>query len=239
MLKINNISDWLEKGDLWSESLKLTTPILLAFFPLGLAFGFIATDQGIPWFYVFLMSFLIYAGSSEFLAASMMSVRDPLLQILLAGFLINLRHAFYGLSVMNNIPSKGIQRLYIIATLSDETYALIASLKPGERTESLSVRIAVLNHFYWFGSVLLGAIAGSVYTVPFKGLEYCLTALFTVLLIEQWYSLKNFLPFVLAVGAAVLALLINPHHMILIALMVSTLALTLVMKLNLNLVTKE
>ena len=213
----------IKSGRLWSQALKLTLPILFAFFPIGLAFGFLDTEQGIPWPFVCLMSFLVYAGSSEFVAASMMSAGDPVLKVALTGFLINLRHVFYGLSVIGKIPEKGLVRSYLIATLSDETYALIASLPVEDR--ELSPKIALLNHVYWFGSVAVGTALGTAFNFPFKGLDFCLTALFAVLTIEQWHSLKKPGPFVIAAVSGGVAYLIAPGQLLVVSLAVATVLL--------------
>lgn len=206
----------------------LTIPILFAFFPIGLAFGVLAVDLGIEWYFTLLLSFIVYAGSSEFIIAAMMSKHEPIYKIMLTCFLVNFRHIFYGLSVFDKIPQSGPGRHYTIATLSDETYALIANLK-NDQPESALI-IAALNHFYWFGSVFCGVWLGKVLNIQIEGLDFCLTALFIVLTVEQWKHLKSGFPMMIGVISALLSLLIFPDQMLLSAIGLSVFFMFFVFK---------
>lgn len=197
----------------------LTIPILFAFFPIGLAFGVLAVDMGIEWYFTLLLSFIVYAGSSEFIIAAMLTKHEPVYKIILTCFLVNFRHIFYGLSVFNKIPKSGIGRYYTIATLSDETYALIANLKDNQADSA--VIIAALNHFYWFGSVFCGIWLGKALNIQIEGLDFCLTALFIVLTVEQWKHLKSSIPMLIGMVSGLLSLLILPDQMLLSAICLS------------------
>lgn len=210
---------------------KLTMPIFMAFLPLGLAFGFIGQELGLPWYAMVMLSGLVYAGSSEFVAAAMMAAGETTMAVVFTSLLVNFRHVFYGLSVFDKIPATGLLRYYVIATLSDETYALIASMPSGgsenttEFNRAQSIWIAVFNHAYWFVSVILGYLLHSGLDLQLPGLEFILTALFVVLTIEKAKQLRKAFPFGIALICGLVSWLVAPKQMLVVAIMFSVVVL--------------
>lgn len=203
------------------EAAKLTLPVFFAFFPLGIALGLLVHEYHLPVYMGFLMSFFIYAGSSEFVVASMLAASESLAEIAIAGLVINFRHIFYGLSVFDVIPKKGFKRFYSIATLSDETYALFLALRGEDRR--YATLIAFLNHAYWFLSVTLGLILAKSFSLSFPGVEFCLPALFIVLTIEQYKSLKKISPFIFALASSLVAFLFFKEQFLVVSIALSSL----------------
>lgn len=214
-------------GDVW-RAVRLTFPILFGFLPVGLAFGLYATRLGLPWYGTVMLSTFVYAGSSEFIAAAMIAANESFLKIAVTGFFVNFRHMFYGLSVHTKIPERGFLRFYTIATLSDETFALIASVE--NKSRRLNALVAFLNHFYWFGSVALGAVLGNRLGLDLRGIEFCLPALFVVLAVEQWLVVRTVSPFFVGLLFAVVAHLLCPDYMLMGAILAAVAVLLAVGK---------
>jgi 4-azaleucine resistance transporter AzlC len=151
-----------------------------------MAFGVLLVKAGYPWYLAPLMSILMYAGSGQLLAVGFF-LNDPgLAGIVLATALVQMRHLFYGLSLLRPFLSFGRSRWYMMHALTDETYALLTGLSAEERAdERLCLLVCGLDHLWWILGGLLGALAGSLLPWNMKGLEFTLTALFTVLALRN------------------------------------------------------
>jgi len=209
--------------DIWAN-IKLTLPVLFAFFPLGIGFGLVVHEHGLPWYVGCLMSFFIYAGSVEFVVAAMLVASESILEIAITGFFINFRHVFYGLSVFHVIPKSGFARFYTICTLSDETFALFTTL--GEKDRKTSFLIAFLNHMYWFLSVCLGLILANGLSIDFSGVEFCLPALFIVLTIEQYQQIRKMWPFLISAFTSLIAYLFFINQFLVVSIGLACILIT-------------
>ena len=184
-----------------------TIPVMAGYISLGIAFGLLLQSIGYGPIWAFLMSLFIYAGSAQFLAVELLAAGATLTHIALLTFLLNFRHLFYGLSMIEKYRSTGIGKIYLIFGLTDETYALLTGYKTPEGLSDKSYFFAVtlMNHLYWiFGSVI-GSVAGSIIPFDLTGIDFAMTALFAVLVVEQWKTNKNHIParsgFVITVAA--------------------------------------
>lgn len=211
-----------------NEAFWYSIPILLSFVPLGFGFGYIGQQLNIPWHLIIFMAAIIYAGSVEFLVVTMLAKSFPFTDIFIAASFVNLRHIFYGFSVHQHYPKNNWLRTYMIHALTDETYSLLAAKKEIDPVFSFS--LALFNHLYWVLGVSLGVAIGHYLALQVKGLEFCLTALFVVLGIEQFFHIKRWFPFILAFISALLAKILFPNQMLLMALILVTLMLTLTLK---------
>ena len=215
-------------ADLFISALKTTVPVFLGYIPLGMAFGFLLDGAGYHWIYAFLMSLLVYAGSGQFLAVALLAAGAGLTEFLIATLLLNLRHAFYGLSLLEKFSDVGIVKPYLIFALTDETYALLTTTEvpTGGSKGRFYFYIAALDHLYWITGSLLGALLGSLMELNLEGMAFVLTALFVVLTIEQYFNSSVRFPFIAAVGAGALSLvLFSPDNMLLISIILGTLIL--------------
>ncbi|MFV0480773.1 MAG: AzlC family ABC transporter permease [Campylobacteraceae bacterium] len=167
---------------------KITLPIFMGYIPLGITFGILAVSVNIPWYFVLFMSIFIYAGSAQFLAVVLFSSVATLVEIFIAIFLVNLRHFFYGLSMINEFKVlKGFMKKYAIFGLTDETFALLKTLHlPKQEKEKMFVIITFVNQMYWVIGSAIGAFLGANIKFDTKGIEFILTALFAVLAIELY-----------------------------------------------------
>jgi 4-azaleucine resistance transporter AzlC len=214
---------------LLASAFQATVPVILGYFPLGFAFGLLFVDQvGAGWIYALLMSLVVFAGASQFLAVGLLAAGAGIAEIAAATFVLNARHAFFGVSLLERWRIGPIKKIFLVYWLTDETYALITSLKPPPAVEETDFHllIAGINYSSWCAGSLAGALAGEAMVFDTTGMDFALTALFAVLLVEQVRRVRQPFPFLLAlaVGLATLAVF-GAGNMLLISI---TLALILV-----------
>ncbi len=217
-----------QNKDLFMSAFKTTIPVLLGYIPLGMAFGFLLDGAGYHWIYTFLMSLFVYAGSGQFLAVALLAAGAGLTEFAIATLLLNLRHAFYGLSLLEKFSGVGKVKPYLVFALTDETYALLTTTEvpQGSSKSRFYFYIAALDHLYWIAGSVLGAVLGSVLDLNLEGMGFVLTALFVVLTIEQYFNSEARFPFLAAVGAGALSLvLFSPDNMLLASIILGTLIL--------------
>ncbi len=160
----------------------ITLPVFLGYIPLGITFGFLMVSQGIAWYIPIVFSVFVFAGAAQFLAVGLVLNHASLVDTALATFLINLRHIFFGLSLFDFVPHTWTKKAYFMFGITDETYSLLTSSKDATPHNALS--IVALNHSYWVMGTVIGALLATSIP-PIKGIEFSLTALFVILLIEQ------------------------------------------------------
>ncbi|MEU6819925.1 AzlC family ABC transporter permease [Streptomyces atriruber] len=203
-----------------------TASVGLAFLPLGLAFGALVTQSGLDWWWAGLSAALVYAGSFEFLLIGMVAAVAPLASIAATAFMVNVRHVFYALSYPLHRVEGRLGKAYGTFALSDEAYALTS----GERARSWPGRrilgLQLLLHLYWVAGSVAGALLGSLIPDSVRGLDFALTALFTVLAVEAVRELRGDLPTpVLALFSALFARLLFPDELLLAAFALFTVGL--------------
>lgn len=200
----------------WRALFRLTTPVLMGYLPLGFAFGLVAAQMALPVWVPVLMSVLVYSGTNQFLLLSLWGAGVGTVQILVAVALLSSRHLFYGLSLLHHrFRSRG-QKHYTLYALTDETFSLLVSLPP-EQGLANAGRIAFLNQCYWVGGVLIGALAGHELPLALDGLPFALTALFIVLMVEQFLQVRQPRYFIQALLMGLLCLWLLPREHFLLA----------------------
>lgn len=199
-----------------------TVPVMTGYLFLGISFGILLgqTGYGLPW--AFCMALFMYAGSAQFLAVSLLANQTGLLSSAIAIFLLNARHIFYGISLIDTYKGTGKKKPYLIFALTDETYSLVTQNQPPEglSRHSYCLLVSLLDHLYWICGCVIGALAGNILPVSFEGIEFVLTALFVTLFVEQWLSNKNHFPAIVGVLSTVLCLMIFGKEIFLIPSMV-------------------
>ena len=200
----------------------VTIPVLCGYLFIGFAFGVMLRDAGFtaPW--AFLSSLTIYAGSGQYLLVSLLAANSSLVTVAVMTLLLNCRHIFYGLSFLDTFYQMGRAKWYMIFSLTDETYSLLCSLKTPDGVDPAAMRflISVLDQSYWIIGSVIGAIIGGVLPFDTTGIDFAMTALFTVIFVEQWKSSKCHIPAFLGLGAAAVSLtLLGPDNFILPAMM--------------------
>lgn len=204
--------------------LRTSLPVLFGYLPLGAAFGVLFSDLGYHWLYAVAMGIFIYAGAGQFLAVGLIANQAGLTEMAIATLLLNSRHVFYGLSLMNRMHNKGWRKWYQVFGLTDETYSLITAtpIPNGINPGQFHLRLTLINQLYWIMGCAIGAWLGSNLEFSTDGIAFVLPALFMVLTIEQYKHLRDIRPFLLAltIGVGTLALL-SREHMLLIAILLS------------------
>lgn len=196
---------------------------MFGYIPLGIAFGVLFARLDYPWYLASLMSVLVYTGAGQFMAVGLLAAGAGLLEIGVAMLLLGARHVFYGLSLVSRYPARGATRWYLIFGLTDETYSLLSSMQPPRPAGRFYVAVTALNQGYWVIGSTVGALLGVGMEVDARGLEFALTALFVVMAVEQAQALREARPFLIALGAAALALLLaGVEHMLLLSLALAT-----------------
>lgn len=214
-------------------SLKHSIPILVGFVPVGLAYGVLMQANGLNWLWTGASSILIFAGSLQFLAVSFFAGGVSLITVAVMALLLNSRHIFYGISFMEKWKDYGPVKLFLVYALADEAFSLHCSNDfddgdPGHKKWTFFFD-AMLVLIYWVTLSVLGALIGSL--IPFRtdGVDFALTALFIVILLEQLKSAGgNVEPAVIAaISSLTCLLLFGPSNFILPSLMITVFLLTL------------
>jgi 4-azaleucine resistance transporter AzlC len=195
----------------------------MGYVPLGMVFGFLFVQAGAPWWLAVFSSVIVFAGAAQFMMVPMLASGLPLAAIALATLVVNLRHIFYGLSLLNKLPTEPWARWYLVFGLTDETYSVLTTLPAGTSTRQM-VEVALLNQGWWVLGTLLGAVIGTQAQVPLVGLDFALAALFAVLAVEQWRSAHTATPLWVALVSYATALALMPQQALLIAIALSVLA---------------
>lgn len=170
-----------------------TIPVLTGYLCIGMAYGLLMANAGYGVFWALLLSLLCYAGSMEFVAVSLLTAGFDPVQALLMALMINARHAFYGLSMLEKYRGTGWARPFLIFSLTDETFSLVSTLEPpdGVTRRDFYFWISLLDYLYWQMGSVLGALIGGLLPFDTTGLDFALTALFIVLFLEQWRKREN------------------------------------------------
>ena len=201
---------------------------MMGYVILGFAFGLLCVSMQYNWYIALLMSIFIYAGALQFLAISFFTSKLGLFDIFIASLFVNLRQSFYGLSLLKKFKKMGILKPYIIFGLTDETYALLTTIKDDKNLKSkyYYFYLTLLNQIYWVSGTFIGAIFGTFIKFDTSGLEFSLTALFVVLAIEQYKANKNILPFIIGAIASIISfLIVDINNMLVLAIIFSILGI--------------
>lgn len=187
-----------------------TLPIFAGFWFLGITYGVYMNVSGFSFLYPMIMSLSIFAGSMEFVAANMLLGAFNPLAALLMTLMINARHLFYGISMLDKFKNTGKKKFYLIFGMCDETFSINCSTNIPKDIDKgwFMFFVTLLNHIYWFTGSTLGGILGSLVHFNTKGLDFVMTAMFTVIFTQQWLSEKNHFSSVLGVLVSLLCLVI-------------------------------
>lgn len=185
-----------------------TVPIFAGFWFLGLTYGIYMNVSGFSFWYPMIMSITIFAGSMEFVTVNLlMGAFDPL-QAFVMTLMINARHLFYGISMLDKYKGTGWKKFYLIFGMCDESFSINYTADIPDNCDKgwFMFFVNLLNHFYWFLGSTLGGICGSFIGFNTEGIEFVMTAMFVVIFMEQWMKEKNHTSSLLGLGLSVLCL---------------------------------
>lgn len=188
----------------WRGVVPLTLPVMMGYLPLGAVFGVLWVDAGLSWYWAPLMSIIVYAGALQYLAVGMLAAGIGWIDLAVAALLVNFRHLFYGLSLYHLLPKGAVGRQYFIFGITDETYSLLSA--SGQVKDSKTALLVTLfNQGYWVLGTLAGILLARGLPPGLQGLDFALTALFTVLAVEQIRAKKDWGAVALGLAAAAVA----------------------------------
>lgn len=191
-------------------SFKASLPIMAGYIVLGMGFGILLDSKGYAWWWAALMSFSIYAGSMQYVAIDLLTSGATLISTALMTLLVNIRHLFYGITMLEAYKDTGARKPYLIFALTDETFSLVCAPKLPEKINRKDYYffVSLFNQCYWIIGSLLGCLVGNVFTFDSTGVDFSMTALFVVIFVEQWESTKQHLPALTGIVCSVVFLLI-------------------------------
>ena len=182
-----------------------TIPIFAGFWFLGMAYGIYMNVSGFSFLYTLIMSLFIFAGSMEFVTVSLLLGAFNPLQALLLTLMINARHLFYGISMLDKYRKTGWKKSYLIFGMCDESFSInyTARIPQGIDRNWFMFFVTFLNHIYWVSGALLGCLFGSFIHFNTQGLEFVMTAMFVVIFMEQWLNENSHLSSLIGLGISI------------------------------------
>ena len=186
-----------------------TIPIMTGFLFLGMTYGIYMNVSGFSFWYPMFMSMTIFAGSMEFVTVNLLLGAFHPMQALWMTLMINARHLFYGISMLDKYKGTGFKKLYLIFGMCDESFSInyMADIPEDVDKGWFMTWVTVLNQFYWVLGATLGGIFGSFIVFNTEGLEFVMTALFVVIFLEQWLKEKNHTSAIAGLAISVLCLI--------------------------------
>lgn len=213
----------------FSYALRHSLPIFAGFLPLGLAYGVLMQNAGYNALWTGATCLFVFAGSLQFLMISFFTGAVSYVTVAVMALLVNSRHIFYGISLIEKFRNFGLWKHYLIYSLTDENYSLHCATKVDENMDEkwTYVFTATLTLLYWTISCVLGSFIGTLITIDMTGVDFALTALFVTILLDQLKDAVSRLPAVIAVFSSIICLLIfGPDNFILPSLIITVAALT-------------
>jgi len=209
-----------------------TIPIFAGFWFLGLTYGIYMHASGFSFLYPMFMSALVLGGSLEFVAVNLLLGAFNPLQALTMALMIQARHLFYGISMLDKFKYTGWKKPYLIFGMCDESFSInyTAEIPEGVDKGWFMFWVTALNHFYWFLGSTLGGLLGQFLKFNTEGLEFVMTAMFTVIFLEQWLKEKKHFTALIGLGCALLCLILFDSDDFMIPTMVAILGFLTVLR---------
>lgn len=211
-------------------------PIFCSYVFVSMAYGMMMASAGFPWYDSLLVSLTVYTGAFQFVLITFLSSGASLITIALTALLMNSRQSFYSITFLKEFKQMGRRKLYMIHTMTDETYAVNCTLDlPKKEKEDTMFFVALFSRCYWIVGSVLGGILGQIIPFDLTGLDFCMTALFLIIFIDQWEKAEKHTLALTGLGIGVICLLIfgENRFMLPALLIVSALLLLFQRKENL------
>lgn len=188
-----------------------SVPVMAGYIVLGAGFGIVLETKGLGLIWAVAMSVFIYAGSMQYVAIELITGGASLITTALTTLMVNARHLFYGISMVDKYKGAGKKKPYLIFALTDETYSLVCSdesVKDVNNKYLYYFTVSLLNQIYWITGTVIGSLSGRMINFSTEGIDFALTALFVTIFTEQWISEKNHGPAIAGLASSILCLVV-------------------------------
>lgn len=209
-----------------------TLPVMTGYIVLGIGFGILLESKGYGILWSLAMAVFIYAGSMQYVAINLITGGASLVTTALTTLMVNARHLFYGISMVDKYKNTGAKKPYLIFALTDETYSLVCGDDYPEDCDphKYLLALSLANHIYWIAGCAVGSLIGSAISFNTAGIDFCMTALFVTIFVEQWLSTKEHIPALIGLSASLVCLIVFGADGFLIPSMVLISALLLIFR---------
>lgn len=185
----------MSKKEIFRYAFVKSVPIMCSYLFVGMAYGILMNEAGFPWYDSLLISVTVYTGAFQFVLTTLLSAGASILTIALTAFFMNSRQTFYSLTFVDEFSKMGRRKLYMMHTMTDETYAVNCTLElPEKEKQQVMFRVAILSKSYWVIGAVAGSVLGQLIPVSMDGIDFCMTALFVIIFIEQWEKADTHFP---------------------------------------------
>lgn len=208
-------------------------PVLAGYIVIGIGFGILMRNAGYGVLWVASMSLFIYAGSMQYVGVSLLSGSASIVTTAITTIMVNARHLFYSISMIDKYKDTGKYKPYMIFALTDETYSLLCDEKTPDETDPNLYRffVSLFNHCYWIAGSIIGNLLGTVLPFSTAGIELSMTALFIASFTEQWLTAKDHIPAITGIICTLLCLVVfGKENFLIPSMLMITLVLTLLHK---------
>ena len=212
------------------RAFRASLPVFAGYIVLGIGFGILLKTKGYGLLWAALSSVFVYAGSLQYVMVNLIAAGALLITTALTAVMVNARHLFYGISMIDRYKGAGKKKPYLIFALTDETYSLVCS---DESVRGVRDRyryyffLSMFNQIYWITGSVMGSVLGGLITFSTEGIDFALTALFVTIFVDQWLSTKDHRAALTGVIASVICLLIfGADNFLIPAMLCITAALT-------------
>lgn len=199
----------MTKAQIRKNAFLKSIPIMCSYIFVSMAYGIMMENAGFDWYYSLFVSLTVYTGAFQFVLITFLSSGASIVTIALTAFLMNSRQTFYSLTFLKDFQKMGRRKLYMIHTMTDETYAVNCTLDlPEKEKEDTMFLVAFFSRCYWMAGAVLGGVIGQLLPFDMEGIDFCMTALFVIIFIDQWEKTRKHIPAVTGLGIGILCLVI-------------------------------
>ena len=223
--------------DTVKKAFTATIPVMTGYLVLAIGFGILLKTKGYGVGWSIAMSGFIYAGSMQYLAIDLLTGGASLLTTAVTTLMVNARHLFYGISMVERYADTGKKKPYLIFALTDETYSLVCSeesVKGVREPKEYYFLVSLFNQSYWVAGSVVGSLLGNIIPFNVEGIDFALTALFVTIFVEQWLTTKEHRPALFGVASSVTCLILFGADKFLIPTMIVIVALLIWQKARLT-----
>lgn len=194
----------------FKAALPYTLPICIGFLFISMSYGFLMKSKGFPLIYPVVMSCFIFAGSMEFVTVNLLMTAFNPLHAFILTLMVNARHLFYGISMLDKFKNVGLKKLYLIYGMCDESFSINCTVEPPADIDRgwFMFFVTLLNQIYWVSGATLGALLGYLIHFNTKGIDFVMTALFAVMFTDQWEMTADHRPAIIGLGCSLICLLV-------------------------------